>query len=1016
MTHGGDPQPQAPLDRPIVCPVLLGRDRQLQALRDLAAATTRGSGQTVLVLGEAGIGKSRLVNEFATQLQSDAWPVVRGSCFERDRTVPYAPVAEMLRQVVGSPPRRAVLEQLGQRAVDLARILPELMHWLPPDVESARIEPEQDRRRLFQVVGEVLADRDSRTPTLLITEDVHWADDASLDLLHSFARTLPDRSALLLLTYRSDESFSNSNSNSNSNRALRQFRDSLNRARVALELHLAPLETADIDGMLRAILGLDRSPRRDFLELVNSLTEGNPFFVEELVRALIAEGQLIRVGGTWSRAAPAAELRLPRTVLAAVQRQSETLSEQTQRILEMAAVVGQRFDFEFVQALVGFSEGDFLATLNELIGAGLVIEVSADQLAFRHALTRQAILSRLLARERRLLHRRVAEAIEQTYASDREAHLADLAQHYHAAGLWVEALDCARRAGQHALRVYAPGAAAEQLTLALESAGHLGLTADPDLLEMRGRAREALGDFDGALADYTETLAAAPSAARRCQALMDLGALWASRDYAQAGEWFEQALEVARQTGDSPLLARALNRHGNWLVNIGRTAEALAQHHQALALLEPAGDRAGIAETVDLLGMSFGLHGDVVEAFGWLVRAADKFGELGDRVGQVSSLGTSLSFGGPLHAETSAAALRSLAEIRADGGTALRLAQQSGSLASEAYVHLAWGHALNGYGELGEALEHGRAGQKIATEIEHQQWQTGALNVLGEASVFVLAAEDAIDVLEQALGSALQLRSCHWTGMSASYLALAYLQVGDLARARSTLLRAWSREHLPTNAAERRVAWVWGELALAERDPQLASRVAQGLLESVPGGTRGQGIPWLHKLLGEAQRALGRLDDALASLELSKAGALARQQRPALWQIHRALARLHLRRRSAETAYAEIEQATACIEAIASTLRNDEFASQFRRRALSTLPGVPNSVARRIEMRHAGGLSPREREVAEQVALGRSNREIADALIVGERTVETHVANIMSKLGLSSRRQIANWLSEHDTA
>jgi predicted ATPase len=753
MAHGGDALAQAPLDKPIVCPVLLGRDRQLQALCDLAADAARGSGQTVLVVGEAGIGKSRLVNELATHLEGDGWPVMRGGCFERDRTVPYAPVAEMLRQVVGSPLRPAVLEQLGQRAIDLARILPELTHWLPPDMESARIDPEQDRRRLFQVVGEVLADRDGRTPTLLIAEDLHWADDASLDLLHSLARTLPNRRALLLLTYRSDES------SSSSNRALRQFRDNLDRARLAQELHLAPLERADIDGMLRAILSLDRSPRGDFLELVNSLTEGNPFFVEELLRALIAEGQLIRSGGTWSPAAPAAELRLPRTVLAAVQRQSESLSEQTQRVLEIAAVVGQRFDFEFVRALVGLNEVDFLATVKELIGAGLLIEVSAEQLAFRHALTRQAILSQLLARERRLLHRRVAEAIEQTYTADREAHLADLAQHYHAAGLWAEALDCARRAGQHALRLYAPGAAAEQLTLALESAEHLGLTADPDLLEMRGRAREVLSDFDGARADYTETLAAAPNAVRRCQALLDLGALWASRDYAQAGEWFEQALEVARQTGDSALLARALNRHGNWLVNLGRTAEGLELHRQALALVEAAGDRAGIAETVDLLGMSLGLHGDVVEAVNWLARAAEHFGELGERVGQVSSLSTGVSFGGPLHAETSAAALRSLAEIRADSSTALRLARQTGSLAWEAYVHLALGHALSGYGELGEALEQGQAGQQIATEIEHQQWQTGALNVLGDAYVFALAAEAAIDVvgrqnLQQALRAA----------------------------------------------------------------------------------------------------------------------------------------------------------------------------------------------------------------------------------------------------------------------
>jgi tetratricopeptide (TPR) repeat protein len=642
MERSGAQPMRTAFDEPGVCPSLLGRDSQLDALRQAAAGVAAGRGQAMLVAGDAGIGKSRLVRELAAQLEQDGWVVRQGDCFERDQALPYGPVAELLRHTLGSEPPPAVVEQLGLRAVDLARVLPELTRVLPSDRESVRTDPEQDRWRLFHVVNEVLGEAASRAPALLIVEDVHWADDASLDLLHSFARTLARRRVLLLLTYRSDEV----------HRALRKLLDSLERERLARELRLAPLEPIDVDGMLRATLGLGRSPRREFLEQVNSLTEGNPFFIEELVRTLIADGQLIRSRGMWTWAASVAELRVPQTVLAAVQRRSEQLTDGAHQVLEMAAVVGQRFEFALLGALLGLDEAHLIASIKELIGAGLVVEVSADQLAFRHALTREAILTQLLARERRLLHQRVAETMEQAYAHDRETHLAELAQHYHAAGLWPRAVEDGRRAGEQALALYAPGAAGEHFTRALEAAAQLHMPAEAALLRARGQAREALGDFAGALADYEQALASAGDPATEWQALLDLGSLWASRDYEHASHWFERALAAARTADDRGRVARSLNRLGNWLVNIGRTGEGLELHRQALSLLEAEKDPTGVAETVDLLGVALGIHGDVVAAVEQLGRAVEDFGVLSDVRRLASSLSSFATFGAPLSAET----------------------------------------------------------------------------------------------------------------------------------------------------------------------------------------------------------------------------------------------------------------------------------------------------------------------------------------------------------------------------
>ena len=180
----------AALDAPVVCPVQIGRDSQLDALRLLADGVAAGSGQTVLVAGEAGIGKSRLARELADGLGPAGWMVLQGSCFERDRAQPYGPLAELLRHALGSPPPPVVLEHLGLHAIDLARVLPELRRMLPSNVELEWTSPQHDRRHLFQVIGDVLVDVATRAPLLLIVEDLHWADDASLDFLSSFARTL----------------------------------------------------------------------------------------------------------------------------------------------------------------------------------------------------------------------------------------------------------------------------------------------------------------------------------------------------------------------------------------------------------------------------------------------------------------------------------------------------------------------------------------------------------------------------------------------------------------------------------------------------------------------------------------------------------------------------------------------------------------------------------------------------------------------------------------------------------
>ena len=260
---------------------------------------------------------------------------------------------------------------------DLADLLPELEQWFS-GVSIAMGPPEATtQRRRTQAITQLLVQLASMQPLLVILEDLHWSDQASLDVVQHLARHLRGVPLLLLLTYRVDEVGPD----------LQRVLVALDRERLAGELHLHGLDAKEVALMLRAILGLDRPVRSELVDLVYGLTEGNPFFIEEVLRSLLAAGDLAYTRGTWNWAAPGA-LRVPRTVHDAVQRRSAQLSSGAREVLEFAAIAGRRFGFELLEALSGRSENDVLTGLKELVAAGLVVEESAELFTFRHALSR----------------------------------------------------------------------------------------------------------------------------------------------------------------------------------------------------------------------------------------------------------------------------------------------------------------------------------------------------------------------------------------------------------------------------------------------------------------------------------------------------------------------------------------------------------------------------------------------------------------------------------------------------
>ncbi|MDF3041080.1 MAG: protein kinase [Thermomicrobiales bacterium] len=983
---------------PVIAPVIVGREQELAAI-DALLASGRG---LLLISGEAGIGKSRLAREAVSRAEARGYCVLQGTCFERDRSLPYAPFLDLLRSYAAAG-REDAWDRLHVVAPGFLRLAPDLAG--ASAGPRATLDPEREQRRRLHEMRELLATLAEERPVLVLVEDLHWSDEASLELVLHLIRRAAAAPLALLLTYRGDER----------GFALARFLAEIDRERVATEIGLRPLTPSQTEQLLRAILDLPRPAGTVFVRSLHGLTGGNPFFVEEVLRSLIAEGDVYPSDEGWQRQ-PLNRLRVPRSVEEAVRRRSEMLSPTAREVLTLAAVVGRRVDFDLLRTLSGLDEAVLVAAIKELIAAQLLVEDSADLFAFRHALIRQAVYAGLLARERRALHARLAEAIERETTGSRDAMLEDLAYHHFEAGHWERAGALARAAGDRARALYAPQTAADQYTWAMEAAAHLGSVPDAGLLQARGRVFNAIGDFGAAHADYTAALAAAEATgdqALSLASLLDLGLLWSGRDYDQAHTWLLRAVDLARAMDDAAALAGALNRLGNWHANREELDEALRCHDEALAIFAPLEDHPGLADTLDLLAMAHSLGGDIVAAQDAAARAATLFEELGDRQGLAGVLPLTAQPGAVFEHETLAGGT-SLADAVATIERALAVAREIDWRSGEAFLLALLGEAWAAAGDFGTALALLLESRTIAEEIDHRQWMVQARWGLARLFGTMLMPEREHDELEGVLELSREIHSRGWTSTATAALASALVVLGKTEAAASLLAEALTPE-TPMRAQGARLLWAaQADLDLASGQPRGALAIINRLYATAANLVAEGEIPYLAQRKAAALSALGEVERSEALLREAQISARAQGALPTLRTLHAALAEVLRDQAREDDARREEAAAREIAERLAATIPEGELREGFMVAAGLVLDG--EATTRRAADASPGGLTRREREVAAHVAAGRSNREIAELLFVSERTVEAHVANILRKLDVPSRAGVAAWAERQGLA
>lgn len=982
---------------------LVGRESELEVVTSLLEQAEDGRGATLFLAGEGGVGKTRLATAIAERASQRGWTVALGRAYPVETGVPYAAFSDAFLPLLRGLDSASLTTMTRGGYAELVSLFPALA---APGSDRGPAVPRGDsaelKTRLLWNFSQFLGRFSAKQPLLVVLENLHWADASSLELLHFVARQISAARVALLCTYNPAEREHNPTL-----RATEQSLVSMGSARLVT---LAPLSRTATDKLVHSVFGVDESVTKEFSALLYGWTRGNPFFVDETLKALIEAGRLRQVGGTWI-GWEIETLELPRSIRDAVVARLSRLSSPARTIADLAAVIGTRATHEMIAAVSAMPQQELLTALDELRQHHVLVEEADTDVVrydFEHPILRDTLYSELGRARAKMLHSTVAESLEQLHGDRVLEHADELAFHFARAGarhLSAKAVKYLTAAGRLALAKHANREAANYLSAALERLDEdAPAEADVSLMEDLARARQRLGEYDSAMAlqerlreDATRTEQWARLAA--IERRIGLACYWTAR-FPEALEHYELGLSAARRAGADGLQARLQLNKGICLQELGRAAEAKIEVESALEIAERMGDNALLARVQRSLLLLYLWTGPAERA-------------------------------------------------REHGLRAIALAEAAGHRAVAFQAH--WAMAMLGglTGDAESTKRHIVESERIAEELHSPVLRIWTAEIAIEYASFtgdwdagIALAERTIS-LARGLGRTLVPRLLVWA-------SIMYLGRGELERARQYIEEAWQLSgaagggnrgidvhtvvpahtglaayHLATGNFEEAVRIGKAGLAIADSTGYVVwaiHRLLPTIAEASLWANDLAGAAWIGKRLRRDSERLGQKlglawadgCDAMVAMLRGQSEAAVGLLRQAAEQleaipfvadaarIRRQLARALTETGDREGAMRELRRAHDVFARLGA--ERELQATRAQLRELGGRPPVRSGSA------GAHGLTGREIDIVRLVAERKSNKEIGQALGISPRTVSTHLSNIFPKLAVASRAELTDYV------
>jgi class 3 adenylate cyclase/tetratricopeptide (TPR) repeat protein len=886
----------------------VGREPELTLLQECWTEARAGRGQVVFLMGEAGIGKSRLLLEFQRHLADEPVTWLTGRCISYGKEMAYLPIIDLLKhnfQIEEGDDDATISAKIelgmGALGAGLQPAIPHIKYLLsipPGDDAVLHLDAQQRRLKLFEALRAMTLQGGQLRPLVLVVEDLHWIDKTSEEVLLHLADSIAAARVLLIMTYRPG------------------YQNPFGERTYATRIGLRALSDHDSLRLAAGMLAMAEFPP-ELRDLIVRKAEGNPFFLEEVLKSLLEVGALRQRDGRYVLTKRVSEIYVPDAIQDVIMARIDRLEEVPKKALQLASVIGREFTVRLLERI-----SDVHAQLERFLQELKVLEFIYErsfypELAymFKHALTHDVAYNSLLMQRRKELHRLVALAIEDLYAERLPESYEMLAYHYERGEVWEKALEYLVKAGQKAQQAYANQEAREHYSRALDICERLGEAVEPatrmTLYAGKGAVHLLLSEFRASIEAHQRLLEVARQLGDRhkeAEALYQIGFgfFWA-HEFEKALEFSYQAQTLASEISNKNILAASLFVIAFVHAVTGKLDEAACSLEEALRVSREAGEKGREGFNLILLGMLHSWKGEYEQALRLL--------EQGFTIGQAHDL-------------------------------------------QLVVIWIVWERGLThaGKGEYAAALGALQDALALSDRLSDKVFKCRVLNTLGWVYGELYNLEAAIRYNREGAEASYKIGDPEIIRNAEINLGDDYLLLGDLEQAQRYLEKVYRDTQQRGKWGEEYMKWRYaqhlyhslGELWLAKGDAAQALEFADECLKLAKPTMSRKNLVKGWRLKGQALLAQGQGEQAAAALSQALTVAQEIGNPPQLWKTYRALGELYERQADLERAKAAYRSALEVIEGVAARLQNQEL----RRTFLDTRP-VQELRARLTEMQPA---------------------------------------------------------------